>query len=256
MLYYHGGGWLGGDKTETVGELPKFLDGGCAVVSANYRLIKDAEAQHVSPPIAVVFADNRRALQYLRLHAADWNLDPARIIVAGGSAGACSALYLGCAGDLADPNSADPVERVSTKVAGVIANAAQTTLDPKVMGEWVPGVSWGGQAFGYDMREKGFPAFLADREKLAPLIAKYSPDALITKDAPPIYFSFSQALPKPDAKPGELIHCPLWGLGFQKLAQQKGVECYVHYPGHPSEKYADSADFTLHVTGLAPSVSH
>ena len=46
------------------------------------------------PPVTAVLGDARRALQYCRLHAAQWRLDPDKIVVAGGSAGAASALYL------------------------------------------------------------------------------------------------------------------------------------------------------------------
>jgi hypothetical protein len=39
------------------------------------------------------------------------------------------------------------------------------------------------------------------------------------------------------------VHSPAWALGFQKLARQAGVVCYVNYPDHPSEKFEDIWDF-------------
>ena len=53
----------------------------------------------ISPPVSVCLLDARRAVQFVRLHAAEWNLDPNRIAVGGGSQGALPALYVGCAGE-------------------------------------------------------------------------------------------------------------------------------------------------------------
>ena len=52
--------------------------------------------------------DAARALQFVRSKAAQWNLDKQRIGASGGSAGACSALWLAFHDDMADPNSQDP----------------------------------------------------------------------------------------------------------------------------------------------------
>ena len=63
----------------------------------------------------------------MRLHAAGWNIDPDKIAVGGGSQGALPALYVGCAGEKADPASSDPVERVSTKVTCIGAWRSQSS---------------------------------------------------------------------------------------------------------------------------------
>jgi acetyl esterase/lipase len=107
------------------------------------RTMKDAIRDKSSPPISGCLLDSRRAVQFVRLHSAEWNLNPDRIAVAGSSQGALPALYVGCAGQKADPGSTDPVERVSTKVTCVGAWRSQPSIDPKRMQEWVPGVQWG-----------------------------------------------------------------------------------------------------------------
>lgn len=247
-FWIHGGGWRGGAKRGFIPELDHLLAAGVAVVSVEYRLVQVTQQENISPPVAGVLADNRHALQFVRLHAADWRLDPSRIVVGGSSAGACSALYLGCEGEKADPASRDPLEHESTKVLGVVADAAQASLDPRQMQAWLPGIQWGYWAFA----EPDFAHFLADRDKWMPDLQRYSPDLLLTKDAPPILFSFSQTLPKPGEHPppAQLVHSPLWGVGFQKLAQAKGVECYLYYPGHPTEKYGTGLNFILHQLGV------
>ncbi|HEY3900907.1 MAG TPA: alpha/beta hydrolase [Chthoniobacter sp.] len=256
LIWIHGGGWFASDKVNQAADPEPYLKSGMAMVSIEYRLVSDATADNVNPPVVAVLGDTRRALQYVRLHAPDWKLDPDKIVVAGGSAGALSSLYLGCEGERADPKSADPVERVSTKVLGVGAGIAQTTLDPQRMREWVPGVVWGYWAFQPGIKnynsEPDFQQFLKRRDELMPYLSQYSPDRLLTKDAAPIYFNYGN-MPLEPAEPvkmGDLVHSPKWGLGFQKLCAGQGVPCYIKYGGHPSEKYRDVNDFLFQQVGL------
>ena len=250
----HGGGWFGGDKKQINGG--GFLNQGCAVVSINYRLVQDATAEHISPPVTAVLDDCRRALQDVRLHASDWNLDPARITIFGGSAGATAALYLACAGEKANPDSKDPVERVSTRVLGVGMNGAATSFDPQTIRQWNPGVVWGYWACEPDGKNYSsladFNKYLADRDKWLPTILKYSPDHLVSRNTPPLYFSYTEGLPVTGVAtpPFKLIHSPLWAIGFQKLAEKQGVTCYLSYPGHPSEPYPNMVRFLLHQLGM------
>jgi acetyl esterase/lipase len=258
FLYFHGGGWFAGDKKTGAMEPEPLLKAGVAMVSAEYRVVSDAVAENISPPIVAVLGDNRRALQYVRLHAKDWNLDPDRIVVSGGSAGGGTAIYLGSEGEQASPNSPDPVERVSTKVSGVAGMAAApTTIDPKLIREWNPGVIWGYWCFEPDPKslssQADFDKWLADRDQWLPYIEKYSSDRLLTKDAPPFYLDYGQTLPAPGTNPtsGELVHSPRWALAFQKLAQERGATVYVHFPGHPSEKYKNIWEFIYDRLGVA-----
>ena len=257
MIYYHGGGWFGGDKVTGAMEPAPLLKAGIAMVSAEYRVVSDASAEGIVPPVAAVLADNRRALQYVRLHAAEWHLDPNRIVVAGGSAGGGTAIYLGSEGEQADPNSSDPVERVSTKVQGVIGMAAApTTLDPQRIREWNPGVRWGYWCFVPNVKDLNsqaeFDKWLANRDKLMPYIQKYSADLLLTKDAPPFFLQYGQTLPAPGTTPtsSELIHSPRWGVAFQKLAKERGVQVDVQYPGHPPEHFKNMWEYLYHQLGV------
>jgi acetyl esterase/lipase len=64
-------------------------------------------------------ADINRAVRYIRFHAADFKIDPARIGISGASAGGHLSLMLGCAGDDGNPDAKDPVDRVSDRVQAV-----------------------------------------------------------------------------------------------------------------------------------------
>ncbi len=219
-----------------------FNNAGCAVIAVQLRTMTDAVNDKVNPPVSYIANDACRAVQFVRLNAAKWNLDPKRIAVGGGSQGALPALYVACAGERADPQSRDPVERVSTKVTGVAAYRSQPSIDPKRMQEWVPGVEWGAPALGYSFQES-----LRRRDELLPIIAKWSPDALLHRGTPPIYFENEWGLTKPDGitETNYKVHSPAWAVGFQKLAQKAGVVCHVKYPGHPTEKYQDIWDFIV-----------
>jgi acetyl esterase/lipase len=224
--------------------LQPFFAAHCALVAVEVRSLADARAAKPPPaaPIAWPMLDARRALQFVRLHAAQWHLDPDRIATAGSSQGTLPALYLACAGEKANPHSADPVERVSTRVTCVGAWRSQPSIDPKQMQAWVPGVEWGSQAFGCTFNQA-----LQRRDELMPIIAEWSPDHLLHRGTPPIYFQNNWGLTPPAGVKlaGYLVHSPLWGLGFQKLAESRGVTCYVDYPGHPTEKYKDMWDFLV-----------
>ena len=238
VLVWYGGLWK---PAKHVPDLNRFLPQGIAVVGVESRTLEDGVADKVNPPIAYPMDDACRAVQFLRLNAAKYRIDPARMAVAGGSQGTLPALYVGCSADRANPKAADPVERMSSKVTCVGAFRSQPTIDPKRMQEWVPGVEWGAPAFGCS-----FPESLKRREELLPQIMKWSPDALLHKGAAPIYFENEWSLTAPGGTITEAnykVHSPAWGMGFKKLADQAGVTCLNKFPDHPTEKYKDIWDF-------------
>ncbi len=59
--------------------------------------------------------DAKRAIQVVRAHAAEWNLDPKRVGFIGFSAGSSLGRLLGAASGPGDPKAEDPVDRFSSK---------------------------------------------------------------------------------------------------------------------------------------------
>ncbi len=206
--------WFGGiwKPAKHPARLDFFGKARCAVIAVQTRTMTDAMEDKVSPPISYVANDACRAVQFVRLNAGRWQLDPQRIAVGGGSQGALPALYVACAGERAEPRSSDPVERVSTRVTCAAAYRSQPTIDPKRMQEWVPGVEWGAPALGCSFQES-----LKRREELLPIIARWSPDALLHRGVPPLYFENEWGLtqPKDVTETNYKVHSPAWGLGFQ-----------------------------------------
>jgi acetyl esterase/lipase len=234
----HGGGWKGGSKErlDRFADPNALLKAGISVVAINYRYVTSTE----KPPVKAPLHDAARALQFVRSKAKEWNLDKKRIGAAGGSAGACSSLWLAFHDDLADPKSKDPVARESSRLSCAAVTGAQTTLDPKQMVEWTPNSRYGRHAFGLS----SFADFLKQREKILPWIAEYSPYALVTKDDPPVYLLYRSppAIGKAQKDP---THTSNFGVKLQEHCKTKGVACELFYPGQAKVKHANPTAFLI-----------
>lgn len=228
LFFIHGGGWMGGDKAGIAVE--PYLKEGISVVSINYRYI--SQAQDVVPPVKAPLHDAARALQTVRSKAAEWNIDKIRIGASGGSAGACSSLWLAFHPDMADPKSSDPIARESSRLYCASVAGAQTTLDPQQMKEWTPNSRYGGHAFltTTGKERPTFDAFLAAREKILPWIAEYSPYALVSGDDPPVHLTFS-GVPNLGKDEKDPTHTANFGVKLQEHCKAAGVECELYYPG-------------------------
>lgn len=248
IMILHGGGWTSGSKAN-VSRSPRFpnlraiLGEGISVVAIDYRLI-GKHTEGVMPPVKATLHDAARAVQFVRSKAREWNIDKERIASYGNSAGGCSSLWLAYHDDMADPKSEDPVARESTRLWCAAGSGAQTTLDPRQLQEWFGNPGYGGHAFGKYAYGKDFEKFLADREKLLPWIAEYSPWALVSAGDPPVYLSYGNKPPARGLGP-DSTHGVTFGLGLQKRCSELGVECHVVYPGAPSLKYKSPIDYLV-----------
>jgi acetyl esterase/lipase len=228
VFVIHGGGWQGGEKerVDRFVDVPALLEARISVAAINYRFIKMAEAESIEPPVKAPLHDAARALQFIRSKAVEWNVDKTRIGAAGGSAGACSSLWLAFHDDLADPASEDRVARESSRLQCAAVTGAQTSLDPEQMKSWTPNSKYGGHAFGIPT----FELFLTSREKLLPWIAEYSPYALVSSDDPPVYLVYSTA-PALGQQQKDPTHTSNFGVKLQEHCKANGVACELQYPG-------------------------
>jgi hypothetical protein len=137
--------------------------------------------------------------------------------------------------DMAEPRSADPISRESTRVAFTATKAPQPSLDPRQLVEWIPNSEYGGHAFGYvgKTRRETFAPFLANRDKHLADLARYSPIAHASADDPPAFI----ICPKQDKPPvkGEPqtdpTHSAVLGLMLQETLRPLGVKCELRYQG-------------------------
>jgi len=88
LVFIHGGGWTGGDKSEFADKAREMAGRGYVAISVNYRL-----APKHRYPAAV--EDLERAVRWLRSRAAELKVDPERIGAMGASAGGHLAAMLG-----------------------------------------------------------------------------------------------------------------------------------------------------------------
>jgi len=113
LLIVHGGGWITGDRTMERAFAKHLAALGWVAVPVSYRLGR--EGQFPAP-----MQDLRAAVRWLRRHAVEQGIDPARIAVAGGSAGGTLAAMLGASNG--DPcfDEAPAADGVSGDVQAVI----------------------------------------------------------------------------------------------------------------------------------------
>ncbi len=242
VFFIHGGGWRAGDKASAQGSVKALLDAGISVASINYRYTQIGQEQKVEPPVKAPLEDAARALQFVRSKAKEWNIDKTRIGATGGSAGACSSLWLAFHDDLADPKSKDPIARESTRLYCAAVNGAQVTLDPKPLREWLPNYTYGAHAFGL----KNFQELHDKRESILKWIQEYSPMDHVTKDDPPICLVYGGKEPPVVGKVGpDPTHSAVMGLKLQEKLKATGVDCVLICPGHTSDKYKGAVDYLI-----------
>jgi acetyl esterase/lipase len=125
--------------------------------------------------LPVPLLDGRRAIQTVRARAADYHIDPNRIVVIGFSAGGHLAALTGTQSVPGNPSADDPIDRVSSR--------------PDFM---VLGYPWIG-AISTDTSHLSYCKLFNVMDQCDALRAKYDPTLFVTKDTPPtfIYHTFN-----------------------------------------------------------------
>jgi acetyl esterase/lipase len=221
LVDIHGGGWMGGKIKAKLN--PSEMKEGYHHASITYPLVDEGARQPDMLHAAL------RAVQFLRFKAIEWNIDPQRIVLTGGSAGGCSSLLVALHDDVANPKSADPVKRFSSRVSGAVVAGAQTTMDPFVIKARI-----GELTFGNPMPYKPFGAETPEKlmehwDKYKDLALECSPITHLSQDDPPLHLSYNEnrLFPAPSGKNG--IHSPIFGEILLEACKEKGVECYLEY---------------------------
>ncbi len=256
VIFFHGGGFVGGDKQDIYdqdrgkAEIQALLSKGIAYASVNYRLLKqNGETEGVRKPLH----DARRALQFIRHHAAQLNVDKTRIGLYGASAGAGTALWIALNGEMADPGAADPVRRESTRVKAVAASGTQATYDIE---KWETEVF---QDYGLHLpqivsmagsnRLFGFYGISTQAEYSTPAIAAYRAEVdmfdLMTPDDPPLWLENRNPATGVPADRNELFHHYKHAEALMIRAAAAGISHIVHMPAKPfkSSGWKEAADF-------------
>jgi hypothetical protein len=250
-IFIHGGGFVGGDKSKMYGspDIDAFLEAGVSFATINYRF-RNTDPRGVRASLQ----DAKRALQFIRSKAAEWNLDKARIGAYGGSAGAGTSLWLGVRDDMADPGSDDPVLRESTRLSVVGATGTQATYDVLQWQELLKleldeamtqeMLGFFGLKSEAELQSEEGKAIRAELDMLAQMSA----------DDPPIYVRNNQEGGTPPKDRGHLYHHPLHAAAVKKRADEVGIEAQVYAPAigiqPPKEKQESLVEFFLRHLGV------
>ena len=253
-IYIHGGGFRAGSKEKLSEDaLKQLLKAGISVASINYRYLT------IDTPLPTSHHDARRALQFMRSKAEEWNLDKSRVAAFGGSAGAQICMWLAYSDDMAKAKSKNPIERESTRLTCVATTGGQTTTQTEFWKEMIADI------MGPKIEAEGFVrplGGLVDSEKIRmatwgastleemnQTLSRHSALSLISEDDPPIFMSYGM---DPSAKPpsdrkrlrGWIIHHVNLGIALKEKADALKLEAHLKYPG-ADLKYPTQVEFLV-----------
>jgi acetyl esterase len=106
IVFFHGGGWTGGQPTQFTEHSKYLASRGMVCVQVQYRLL----GKNQDPP-EICIADAKSAMRWIKTHAAELGIDPDRIAAGGGSAGghlAAATATIDGSNDPADDLEVDP----------------------------------------------------------------------------------------------------------------------------------------------------
>ncbi|MGQ0633823.1 MAG: prolyl oligopeptidase family serine peptidase [Planctomycetaceae bacterium] len=142
--------------------------------------------------IPEIVEDMDRAVRFIRYSAKEYDIDPARLGMIGGSAGGHLSLIQGCAATDGNPVASDPVDRQASRVQAVVAFFPPTDfLNWGEAGKPIlstPVVSSIKGAFQFRKPGGATGAFteITDEKERLEICKQISPINLISRDDPPI----------------------------------------------------------------------
>lgn len=220
IVYIHGGGWTNNsnidNRLRVVFELRKK---GYNIAAVSYRLVM--EAHDIYPPVKAPMQDCSNALATLVERAGELGIDKDRIALTGGSAGACTSLWISLnAGKKLDSGKTIP----PVKIAAVVV--PQTTLDPKLMKEWIPNSNYGAHAFNAG----NFKTFLEKRDSIINEINEYSPYSLLEPDRTNTkFFLVARAQDAVGTPVKDPTHGAAFCIKFKEKCDAMKIPCQTHF---------------------------
>lgn len=238
LVYIHGGGWTGGDKKRRDADVAPYLEKGISYAAVNYRL----SGKH---PLPVPVHDAARAIQFIRSKADEWNIRKDRLALTGGSAGACTSMWILCHDDLADPDSDDPVARESTRVSAAAVAGGQTSIDPKVIEPWLGPNVLQHRMINMAVGEPTIEDAIKNYAKHQSLFQEFSAYNHVSADDPPLLMTYGNDMTLPSKNAGHGIHHPVYGVKMKEKSDSVGQECHLLIKGVSDSKYKSPSEFLI-----------
>jgi acetyl esterase/lipase len=232
VLVIHGGGWVAGDRSGSTALAQLLAQGGLAAFNIDYRLA-NAASPDTRWPAQII--DARRAVRWLRSHAAGLGIDAAHMGAIGDSAGAHLALLLGVL-PAAMPDAQAELNPEQSPNVSAVADLFGPT-DVATLPPWVQGI---------------YPALFGTQSPAPDLLASMSPLPRITQA------SASVLIIQGDA---DAIVPPAQSQRLADTLGSQGVptEMVLYSGGHGFEGLDGSAIYALQqraVTWLAAQLKH
>jgi para-nitrobenzyl esterase len=250
VIYTHGGGFSSGDKDfvysaqqggawDFPSDIRFLLENNIAFATIRYTLLSTTgEKEGVKKPMS----DVKRALQFIRHNASDFNIDKDKILLAGNSAGGGTSLWIAFNDQLADAQNSDPVLRESTRVKGVVAREPQSSYN--IEDRWVNDVfvdynlTWAeilANETGNISKLYGISS-IAEYESAAIDTYRAEVDmlALLTADDPAIWIDNTlRDVVHPYSAPEISSHHAFHARELKQKADAVGVENVIYYGKNP-----------------------
>ncbi|WP_040593452.1 prolyl oligopeptidase family serine peptidase [Schlesneria paludicola] len=174
--------------------------------------------RHGSSPryfVPEMIPDMNRAVRFVRSIAKNYGVDPDHLGITSGSSGGHLSLMAAMTGDDGNPESKDPIERVSSRVQCVVAWFPPTDL-----------VNWGAPG-GYSLIEFVRPGFfkrvLGEVHDIEPQLKAISPLYLVKSTAPPLLLIHGDSDKTVPLQQSEIMKAKYDELGLPvKLVVQPG----------------------------------
>ncbi|NGZ86916.1 alpha/beta hydrolase [Duganella sp. SAP-35] len=220
VVLVHGGGWRSGFRSEFAPMAVRLARRGYAAVTVSYRLSGEA-------PYPAAIQDVQAAVRWVREHADRYQLDPARIALAGGSAGGQIASLAGVTGDVQAIINIDGLSDFTSELA--LKYEDDPKKNPSAAGAWFGGryaeksALWR-EASPINYVKAGMPPILfigsaqprfsAGRDEMMAKMSQagVKTDKLILPDTPHSFWLFDPWLqPTVDATINFLVSVPTFG---------------------------------------------
>jgi acetyl esterase/lipase len=223
IVWIVSGGWFSFHEAINSQSIEEFLKRGYTV----FAVVHGSQPRFTIPEIT---QDLNRAVRFIRHHAKDYQIDPDRIGVTGGSAGGHLSLMQGTAGDKGNKAARDPIDRESSRVQAVACFFPPTDfLNYGKTGENAVGrgvLSGFKPPFDFQEQDKTTKVYrsITDEAKIQEIGREISPVYNVSADDPPTLIIHGDADKLVPIQQAELILEKLKALGVEtKLVVKKGA---------------------------------
>ncbi len=190
IIYVLSGNWISSERM-----LDAFSERTGLYIDAGYTLFGVMVGCQPRYAIPDEIEDLKRAVRFVRYHAADYKIDPDRIGITGSSSGGHLSLMMATSDNVINPKSKDPVDKVSSRVQAAAVFYPPTDFLNYGKANTFSQVSQAGLAFMGLAGAFDFKVFsdstrtyvsITDMEKKREIAKEISPITHVSSDDPPV----------------------------------------------------------------------